>query len=89
VPGTSLHHYRSARQESVDLVLEDARGVLLGIKVKASSRMGRRKFRNLRAFGEALGDRFIGGVVLHSRSESISFGWRLRAVPVSALWRQD
>lgn len=36
---------------------------------------------------DRLGDDFVVGVVLYTGTETLPFGPRLRAVPVSALWQ--
>jgi predicted AAA+ superfamily ATPase len=46
----------------------------------------RRGLRGLRHLAERLGDDFVTGIVLYTGSETLSFGPRLRAMPVSALW---
>lgn len=82
-----IYHFRSGAQQEVDLVLEDARGRVAGIEVKASATVGERDFRHLAALSEMLGKRFVGGVVLYTGSEVLAFGDRLTALPISTLWR--
>ena len=81
-----LFHWRTAGQQEVDLLLEDAGGRLVGIEVKASGTASSSDFKGLRALSEATGDRFVRGVVLYAGSQTIPFGERLHAVPLSALW---
>lgn len=82
----SLHHFRSHGREEIDLVLEDQRGRIVAIEVKASSRIGADDFATMRSLADALGDRFVSGVVLHTGSDIVPFGRNLHAVPVSTLW---
>ena len=56
-----LYHFRSHTGQEVDLVLEDARGRLVGIEVKASSEVSAHDFRGLRALSEQVGSRFHRG----------------------------
>lgn len=84
---TTIYHYRSAGQEEVDIVLEDARGTVVGIEVKAGATVEARDFRHLERFRDDLGDRFVAGVVLYTGREIVGFGDRLHAVPVWTLWR--
>jgi hypothetical protein len=35
---------------------------------------------------DQLGDRFIGGVVLHTGPHAFPLGDRLRALPISTIW---
>ena len=81
-----LYHFRSHAGQEVDLVLEDARGRLVGIEVKASSEASADDFRGLRALAEQVGPHFQRGVVLYAGRETVPFGERLRAYPISSLW---
>jgi predicted AAA+ superfamily ATPase len=81
-----LFHYRTKDQIEVDAVLESRQGKVVGIEVKASSTVGQEDFRGLRHLAQRLGDDFVAGLVLYTGQETLSFGPRLRAMPVSALW---
>ena len=81
-----LFHWRTAAQQEVDLLLEDASGRLVGIEVKASGTATASDFKGLKALAEATGSRFLRGVVLYSGSQTVPFGERLHALPLSALW---
>lgn len=81
-----LFHWRTAAQQEVDLLLEDASGRLVGIEVKASGTTTASDFKGLKALAEATGSRFLRGVVLYSGNQTVPFGERLHALPLSALW---
>ena len=81
-----LFHYRTKDNIEVDAVLESRQGKVVGIEVKAASTVGQEDFRGLRHLAQRLGDDFVAGLVLYTGQETLSFGPRLRAVPVSALW---
>ena len=81
-----LFHWRTAAQQEVDLLLEDAAGRLVGIEVKASGTASASDFKGLKALAEATGSRFLRGVVLYSGNQTVPFGERLHALPLSALW---
>ena len=81
-----LFHWRTAGQQEVDLLLENAAGRIVGIEVKASGTAEASDFKGLRALAEATGDRFLRGVVLYAGSQAVPFGERLHAMPLSALW---
>jgi predicted AAA+ superfamily ATPase len=83
----ALFHFRTHTGQEVDLVLEDARGRLVGIEVKAASTVRPDDFRGLRVLAEATGRTFVRGVVLYGGLEPVSFGPRLVALPIEALWR--
>jgi hypothetical protein len=84
---TRLWHYRTHEGKEVDFVLEDRRGRLLGIEVKAASTATPGDFKGLLAFAEAVGPkRYAGGAVIYTGDAVVPFGERLLAVPVTALW---
>jgi hypothetical protein len=83
----SLHYYRTVGGREVDVVLEDARGRVVGVEVKATASVEAGAFAGLRALAEDAGDRFVRGCVLYGGEQFLPFGERLLAMPVSALWR--
>jgi uncharacterized protein len=83
---TELFHYRTKDHVEVDAVLESRQGKVVGIEVKAASTVGQEDFRGLHHLAQRLGDDFVAGLVLYTGQQTLSFGQRLRAMPVSALW---
>ena len=83
----ALHHFRTQSGHEVDVVLEDARGRVVGVEVKAAMGLGPGDWHGMRALREAAGSRFVRGVVLYGGPEPLSFGPDLWALPVDALWR--
>ncbi len=81
-----LFHYRDRDQVEVDMVLEHASGSVMGIEVKAAETVRRVDFRGLRHLADRLGDRFRAGIVLYAGEQQLSFGDRLTALPLAALW---
>ncbi|MEV0144165.1 MULTISPECIES: ATP-binding protein [unclassified Nonomuraea] len=81
-----LFHYRTKDKVEVDAVLENRQGRVVGIEVKAASTVRAEDFRGLRHLADRLGDDFVTGVVLYTGDQTYSFGDRMRAMPVSALW---
>ena len=82
----SLFHFRSSNGREVDIVLEDRRGKIVGVEVKASASIGKRDFAGLEVLAEAVGKRFVRGVVLYLGNSIVPFGKKLNTLPVSALW---
>ena len=70
----------------VDVVIEDRRGRIVGVEVKASATVRAEDFRGLRQLQEAVGDRFVRGLVLHDHDRVTPFGEKLQAAPLSILW---
>jgi predicted AAA+ superfamily ATPase len=83
---TTLYHYRTRDNVEVDLVLEDRRGRAVAIDVKAASTVRAEDFRGLRHLADRLGNDLIVGLVLYTGQQTLPFGHRFRAVPISALW---
>ncbi|MCL2090010.1 MAG: ATP-binding protein [Micrococcales bacterium] len=82
-----VFHYRTKDGVEVDIVLQDRRGAVVGIEVKASSTVVSADFSGLRHLATRLGSDFLAGIVLYTGPETLSFGPNLRAMPVSALWQ--
>lgn len=82
----TLSHYRTKDQDEVDVVIEDRRGRIIGIEVKASATVRPQDFRGLRQLQDAVGDRFVRGLVLHDHDRVTPFGEKLQAAPLSVLW---
>lgn len=81
-----LFHYRTRDQVEVDAVLENRRGDVVGIEVKAASTVGPDDFRGLRHLAQRVGDDFRAGIVMHAGQQTLPFGPKMLALPVSALW---
>jgi len=82
----SLFHYRDKEQREVDVVMESDGGEVVGVEVKATATPSRHDFAGLRYLRDKLGTRFKAGVVLYTGSDTLPFGERLAAVPLSGLW---
>ncbi len=82
----TVHHYRATGGREVDFLLEAPDGRVVGVEVKAAATVERSGFRHLADLRDALGERFVRGVVLHAGSRATPFGERLAALPLSVLW---
>jgi hypothetical protein len=82
-----LYHLRQedGRRE-VDLIVEYGVGRILGIEIKATSAPSPHDARHLGWLRGQLGDRFVGGLVLHTGPRVFALGDRIIAVPISCLW---
>lgn len=63
----------------------DRRGRVIGIEIKASATVRPQDLRGLRQLQEAVGDKFIHGLVLHDHDRITPFEEKLHAGPVSLL----
>jgi predicted AAA+ superfamily ATPase len=82
-----LFHYRTLPGQEVDLLLERADGLVVGLEVKSSASIQPRDFKGLRHLSETLGPAFQRGIVLYTGSEILPFGPGMWAMPVSAIWQ--
>jgi uncharacterized protein len=83
----SILHFRTrGGAREVDAVLERRGGQVVGVEMKASASLSKRDFRGLEALRNERGDAFVAGVVIHAGEQTLPFGDRLWALPVSALW---
>jgi len=85
--GLTVHYYRDRDGREIDIVVEGRDGRVVAIEVKATSSASSTDFRHLAWLRDKLGDRFAAGIVCNLGHESLPFGDRLMAVPVSALWQ--
>lgn len=81
-----LFHYRTKDKVEVDIVLENRQGQVVALDVKAASTVKADDFRGLRHLAERLGDDLVLGAVLYTGGQTLPFGSRFRAIPVSAVW---
>ena len=82
----TLHHYRDKDQDEVDVVVENDRGELVGLEIKAAATVTTGDFNGLRKLANASRDRFMLGAVLYDGESTVGFGDRLFAVPISCVW---
>lgn len=80
-------HYRAKDKTEVDVILENSRRQVVAIEVKAASTVRSEDFRGLRHLADRLGSDLIVGLVLYTGTETLPFGPRFRAMPISALWQ--
>lgn len=83
-----LSHYRDKDQDEVDFVLENMRGEVVGIEVKAAATVTGSDFKGMRKLAAALGPAFQLGIVLYDGEQAVPFGERLVAAPLSCLWSE-
>lgn len=82
-----LFHFRTQTGHEVDIVLEDRRGRIVGIEVKASATVHAQDFKGLKLLADEIANQFIRGIVLYTGAEVIPFGKNLWALPITSLWQ--
>ena len=81
-----LFHFRDRDQREVDIVIEHRDGSICAVEVKSAATVRERDFRGLNHLKDKLGSRFRAGALLYTGANTVSFGDRLAAVPLSGLW---
>ncbi len=79
-------HYRDKEKNEVDIVLQNRRGEIIGVEVKASATVSADDFSGMRRLATACGDRFIQGLVLYDHDRTVPFADNMFAAPLSSLW---
>lgn len=83
----TLYHLRTEQgRHEVDIVVEYPDGRVFGIEVKAGGGPNRSDAKHLQWLHDELGNRFIGGAVLHSGPRLYSLTERIVAAPICSLW---
>ena len=82
----AFSHFRDKERNEVDIVIENGRGQIVGVEVKASATVSARDFSGLRRLAAGAGERFVMGLVLYDQDSTVPFGGQMIAAPISALW---
>ncbi|TBW34575.1 ATP-binding protein [Azotobacter chroococcum] len=83
---TQLMHYRTSTGVEVDFVLENRRGELIGIEVKAAATISGKDFNGLRHLRETTPQQFRRGIVLYTGERTVRFDEQLVALPLAVFW---
>lgn len=81
-----LRHFRDRDGREVDVILQARDGRVAAIEVKAARDVDEHDVRWIRWLGDRLGDRFVGGVILHIGERVTPLGDRIVAAPIATLW---
>lgn len=82
-----LYHLRQEKgQHEIDIIVEYGGRRVFAFEIKASSAPTRDDARHLAWLRTELGDRFIGGAVLHTGPRAFRLGDDIAAVPIATLW---
>jgi uncharacterized protein len=80
-----LYHYQRDR-EDIDLILENNRGEIAALEVKAAATLRGSDWKWLKKLADVRGESFRAGIVVYAGEQTIPLGSRLWAVPYSGLW---
>jgi predicted AAA+ superfamily ATPase len=82
-----LFHLRQEKgQHEVDIIVEYGGGRVFALEIKASSAPKKEDIRHLIWLRDELGDRFVGGAILHTGPRAFMFDDRIAAAPISVMW---
>lgn len=81
----TIYHYRDHDKREIDFLVEDGRGRMLGIEVKAGSAVRSDDFEHLDWFRERFRPDLVP-LVLNTGTEPLSFGRGRYAVPITCLF---
>jgi predicted AAA+ superfamily ATPase len=81
-------HWRTYDGDEVDFVVEREDGAVVALEIKTAGRVPGDDFKGLRKLRDAVGDAFIGGVVLYLGQRSYTYEDRLHVVPLDRLWNE-
>ena len=83
-----VYHLRTAGgRQKVDLIVELSGDRVIGIEIKAAAAVGAADARHLAWLRDALGPRFVHGLVLHAGPGLFPIADRITAAPIATLWR--
>ena len=83
---TMWHHWRTRDGDEVDLVLERDDGSIVGIEVKAGTRVNASDLLGLRKLQSLDRERFIAGVAFYTGERSYAAAPGILVLPIDRLW---
>ena len=81
-------HWRTRDGVEVDFVLERDDGCIVGVEIKAGTRVLGGDLTGLEKLRQLVGDAFLAGVVLYTGDRSYSPGDKIYVVPLDRVWSQ-
>jgi predicted AAA+ superfamily ATPase len=81
-----LYHYRTKDKLEVDAVIETPDGRVIGVEVKAGATVRTEDLAGLRNLAGHLGGKFIAGYILYTGQQTLSYGGKIKALPMDSLW---
>lgn len=82
----TFSHFRDKDNNEVDIVIENRRGEIIGVEVKASASVSAGDFSGMRKLADACDAKFKQGMVLYDHDKIVPFSENMSAVPISSLW---
>jgi predicted AAA+ superfamily ATPase len=76
----------AAIREDVDVVMENNRGEVVGVEVKAATTLRATAWKWLKKLADNRAEDFKAGIVVYAGAQTLPLGSRLWAMPYSGLW---
>jgi hypothetical protein len=89
VPFRIFHARSTTGHREIDFVLERGDGRVLAVEVKATAAPSAKDAAHLAWLAEKIGDRLLGGMVLHTGPSTFELGKGVWAAPISSLWSES
>jgi predicted AAA+ superfamily ATPase len=84
--GLKLYYWRTTDGKEVDFVVENRKGQIIGIEVKAKTTLTPSDWSSLKILESQVGNDFMKGIVIYNGKNSISLSRKIMAVPLSRLY---
>ena len=76
----------SSTEVKIFLLLYIKKNAIIGIEIKARSKVTAKDFIHLEALKNDLGNQFLRGFVLYNGNDIVPFGVDMWALPLTSLW---
>jgi predicted AAA+ superfamily ATPase len=88
-PITMAHLRDRGGDHEIDIVLENRRGDVVAVEVKAAPKADRRDVGHLEWLRDRIGHRFVRGVVMTTGNVGAELGDRIQSLPIAAIWTPE
>lgn len=84
-----IYYLRTASGGEVDFIIEKSNGDIMAVEVKSGSLVDKKSFKNIEMLRDALGKKFLRGIMLYTGSAVVPFDKQLIALPINTLWEVE
>lgn len=82
----NMFHFRTNTNHEVDIILEGYGKKIVGIEVKASTKIDKKDLKGLIYLKELAKDKFHKGIILYTGEQILPLGNNIIALPIQSLW---
>lgn len=80
-----LYYWRTTDGKEVDFVVENMRGQIVGVEVKAKTTISPSDWFSLKLLESQVGNDFVKGIVIYNGKNIIPLSQKISAIPLSLL----